>query len=80
MSTPETSGRLCFYCCSVFIGFSTRFLSLIKCIHLEYWCVSAGYNVFDATEETLVLLHPYKVSQISEKFSPEPLFVSKNNF
>lgn len=43
----------------------------------EYWCVSAGYNVFDATEETLKLLHPYKVSQISEKFSPEPLFVSK---
>lgn len=31
--------------------------------------------MFDGTEETLVLLHPYKVRQISEKFSPQPQLI-----
>lgn len=54
----------------IFYSFSKLVdVSLIKCIHLEYWCV------FDGTEETLVLLHPYKVRQTSEKFSPQPQLI-----
>lgn len=31
--------------------------------------------MFDGTGETLVLLHPYKVRQTSEKFSPQPQLI-----